>query len=78
MGILYQSIKYKGYYVPNAMSENTDADARTGYTATCEYEAEKSTTGDNDYNQTCDDCGKAFHAYEVPGRTVYKCNDCKV
>ena len=49
----------------------------TEYTATFEYEPEKSTTGHNEYNQTCDECGDGFHAYEIPGKTEYVCNGCK-
>jgi len=33
---------------------------------------------EEDKNKTCDSCGKAFYAYEIPGREVYKCNDCKL
>jgi len=41
-----------------------------------EYDEEKSTT-DPSPNKTCDNCGKEFYAYEIPGRTEYICNDCK-
>lgn len=32
---------------------------------------------ESDKNKTCDECGEAFHAYEIPGREECLCNDCK-
>lgn len=47
------------------------------YEASLEEKPELGTNGGNDKNKTCEECGQAFHAYEIPGREVYKCNGCK-
>lgn len=44
--------------------------------ATVTYHPELSTTGENNKNAVCDECGEAFYAYIIPGREVYKCNSC--